>query len=540
MKADIVFLNGEVMTVDEKDSIQQAIAIKGNKILAVGSNEELQAFASEGTRVINLNGKSLLPGIIDAHLHLILYGVFQLNLSCKEPDMQSMDALLTALKKRAANTPKGQWVRAWGFNERTIDEKRYPTLEELDSISTEHPVVITRTCGHIGVANSYALQLANIDAHTINPQGGSIEKDTDGNLTGRLIETAYMKMNETARYTPQEIQQAISIAQQHFIEAGITSVHEAGTFNQESYRLLQLASHSGDLKIRVYAMIGTLNDCKQFTLNMMEAGVITGTGNEFFKIGPAKLFTDGSSTGPTIATREGYTSNKQDHGILYYSEDEIYEVLGEAHKRGYQITVHAQGDRAIEMYLNVVEKALQEVPRENHRHRIEHAGIASPDLQERMKKLNIIPVPNPPFPYEFGESYLHNYGSRVNYMYPARDFIDAGIVAAAGSDAPITTCNPFIGIYTAVNRCMKNGTSFEEAQKINLLEAIRMYTYNGAYASFEETIKGSLEAGKLADLVVLDRSILKESEENLKDIQVELTMIDGEIVFERTKATARS
>lgn len=538
MKADIVFVNGEVITVDKHDSIQQALAVKANKILAVGSNAALQAFVGEGTRVVDLKGKSLLPGIVDAHLHLVLYGVFQLNLSCKDPKVSSIDALLAKLKARASKTPKGQWVRAWGFNERTINEKRYPTLQELDAVSTDHPIVITRTCGHMGVANSRALHLASIHEQTINPQGGIIEKGTDGKLTGRLIETAYMRMNETANYTPAELQQAISIAQQHFIQTGITSVHEAGTFDQESYRLLQLASNTGDLKIRIYAMIGALNDCKQFTLNMMNAGVVTGTGNEFFKIGPAKLFTDGSSTGPTIATREGYTSNTEDRGILYYSEDEIYEVLGEAHKRGYQITVHAQGDRAIDMYLNVVEQALQEAPRNNHRHRIEHAGISSPDLQERMKKLGVIPVPNPPFPYEFGESYLHNYGARADFMYPARDFIDRGILAAAGSDAPITTYNPWVGIHTAVNRRINTGRPFGNSQKISLLEAIRMYTYNGAYASFEETIKGSLEAGKLADLVVLDRSILNESPEKLKDIKVEWTMIDGELVFERTKTGA--
>ncbi|KIL78876.1 amidohydrolase [Bacillus badius] len=538
MKADVVFVNGEVITVDKHDSIQQALAVKANKILAVGSNAALQAFVGEGTRVVDLKGKSLLPGIVDAHLHLVLYGVFQLNLSCKDPKMPSIDALLAKLKERASKTPKGQWVRAWGFNERTINEKRYPTLQELDAVSTDHPIVITRTCGHIGVANSRALHLASINEQTITPQGGIIEKGTDGKLTGRLIETAYMRMNETARYTPAELQQAISIAQQHFIQTGITSIHEAGTFDQESYRLLQLTSNTGDLKIRVYAMIGALNDCKQFTLNMINAGVVTGTGNEFFKIGPAKLFTDGSSTGPTIATREGYTSNKEDRGILYYSEDEIYEVLGEAHKRGYQITVHAQGDQAIDMYLNVVEKALQEAPRNNHRHRIEHAGISSPDLQERMKKLGVIPVPNPPFPYEFGESYLHNYGARTDFMYPARDFIDRGILAAAGSDAPITTYNPWVGIHTAVNRRINTGSPFGNSQKISLLEAIRMYTYNGAYASFEETIKGSLEAGKLADLVVLDRSILNESPEKLKDIKVEWTMIDGELVFERTKTGA--
>lgn len=534
MSATIVFLNGEVITVDSNDTVKQAVAISGNKITAVGSNAEIEKLIDANTKVIDLNGKTLMPGFIDAHLHLVLYGAFQLNISCKDAAIQSISDILTAVSERAKTTPEGKWIRAWGFNEKFIKEQRYPTLQELDAISTNHPIVITRTCGHIGVANSAALKLAEIDENTPNPQGGIIEKDSLGKLTGRLIENSYMQFNEVARYSQEELEQAIQIAQQHFIEKGITSVHEAGTFNQESFRLMQLASHRGDLKIRVYAMIGTLNNCKEFTVSMLNSGVVTGTGNDFFKIGPAKLFTDGSSTGPTIATREGYTSNPEDYGILYYSEEELYEVLGEAHKMGYQLTVHAQGDKAIEMYLNVVERALNESPRDNHRHRIEHAGISTPDLQARMKQLQMIPIPNPPFPYEFGESYLQNYGERTNFMYPVRDFIDQDIMCAAGSDTPITTCNPMIGIHTAVNREVNSGMPFGQKQRIALLEAIRLYTYNAAYASFDEHIKGSLEVGKLADLIVLDRSILSTNPAELKDIGIELTMIDGEIVYERS------
>ncbi|MGE7023783.1 amidohydrolase [Solibacillus cecembensis] len=534
MKASVVFINGEVITVDKNDSVKQAIAISGNKIMAVGSTSEIEHLIDSNTKIIALDGKTLMPGIIDAHLHLVLYGVFQLNFSCKDPAIQSIEDVLSSLAERAKTTPKGQWIRAWGYNETLIKEQRYPTLQELDSISKDHPVVITRTCGHIGLVNSFALKLAQIDEHTPNPQGGIIEKDSLGRLTGRLIEGSYMRFNEVARYTPEELEQAMQIAQQHFFEKGITSVHEAGTFDQESYRLMQLASNRGDLKIRIYAVIGAINDCKEFTTNMMKSGVVTGTGNDFFKVGPAKLFTDGSSTGPTIATREGYTSDPNNNGILYYSEEELYEVLGEAHKLGYQVTVHAQGDKGIEMYLNVIERALKESPRDDHRHRIEHCGVTPPDLQERIKQLQMIPIPNPPFPYEFGEIYIHNYGERTDYMYPARDFIDQGIICAAGSDAPVTTVNPFIGLHTAVNREVETGTPFGQQQKTSLLEAIRLYTYNAAYASFDEQIKGSLEVGKLADLIVLDRSILSTKSSNIKDIGIELTMIDGEIVYEQS------
>ncbi|MED3691129.1 amidohydrolase [Peribacillus butanolivorans] len=533
MQADIVFINGEVITVDQKNKVVEAVAVIGNRISAVGSNREVKGFIGEETKVIDLQGKTLLPGFIDAHIHLILYGVNQLAVSCKDEHIKSIEDLLNDLKEKASTIPKGEWLRAWGFNETVVKEKRYPTIAELDAISVEHPIIVSRTCSHISVVNSKALEIAKINENSENPTGGIIEKDKTGRFSGRLIETANMKMTEIASYTESELMKAVKIASEHFVAAGITSIHEAGAYGPESFRLLQQAVKSKDIRVRIYAMIGSLNNSHEFVNKMVEAGVVTGTGDERFKIGPAKLFTDGSSTGPTIATRETYSSDPDNFGILYYSEEEIYQVLGQAHKKGYQITVHAQGDRAIEMYLNCVEKALEDSPRKDHRHRIEHAGISSPDLQERMKNLELIPIPNPPFPYEFGDIYIQHYGNRVNHMYAVRDFIDNGIIAAGGSDAPVTDYNPLLGIHVAVNRRSQSGSEIGVAQSISVMEAIKLYTWNGAYASFEEDIKGSIEVGKLADLVVLTDSILKVNPLHIKDLQVESTIIDGKILYHR-------
>ncbi|MFF2290265.1 amidohydrolase [Peribacillus butanolivorans] len=533
MQADIVFINGEVITVDQKNKVVEAVAVKGNRISAVGSNREVKDFIGEETKVIDLQGKTLLPGFIDSHIHLILYGVNQLAVSCKDEHIKSIEDLLNDLKEKASTIPKGEWIRAWGFNETVVKEKRYPTIAELDAISVEHPIIVSRTCSHISVVNSKVLEIAKINENSENPTGGIIEKDKTGRFTGRLIETANMIMTEIASYTESELMKAVKIASEHFVAAGITSIHEAGAYGPESFRLLQQAVKSKDIRVRIYAMIGSLSNSHEFVNKMVEAGVVTGTGDERFKIGPAKLFTDGSSTGPTIATRETYSSDPDNFGILYYSEEEIYQVLGQAHKKGYQITVHAQGDRAIEMYLNCVEKALEESPRKDHRHRIEHAGISSPDLQERMKNLELIPIPNPPFPYEFGDIYIQHYGNRVNHMYAVRDFIDNGISAAGGSDAPVTDYNPLLGIHVAGNRRSQSGSEIGVAQSISVMEAIKLYTWNGAYASFEEDIKGSIEVGKLADLVVLTDSILKVNPLHIKDLQVESTIIDGEILYHR-------
>ncbi|WP_445683083.1 amidohydrolase [Solibacillus sp. FSL H8-0538] len=531
VEAEIVFVNGEVITVDQKNTVTEAVAVKDNRIVFVGLNHEVSSFIGGKTNVIDLQGKTLLPGFIDSHIHLTFYGLNQLAINCKAEHIDSIEILLDVLKKKSLETPKGEWIRAVGFNETVVKEMRYPTIAELDAISVEHPIMISRTCNHISVLNSKGLELAQINENTPDPAGGIIERDLEGRLTGRLIEAANMEMHEVASYSEDEQRQAVKIASDHFIASGLTSVHEAGGQGSDSFRILQLAVKSRDIRVRVYAMICQINNSQEFVHKMVEAGVVTGTGDERFKVGPAKMFTDGSSTGPTIATREPYDSDPNNYGILYKSEEEIYRVLGEAHKKGYQLTVHAQGDKAIEMYLNCVEKAMEESPRKNHRHRIEHAGISSPDLQERMKKLNIIPIPNPPFPYEFGEIYVRHYGDRVQHMYAVRDFIDQGIIAAGGSDAPVTEINPLLGIHVAVNRKSQSGMDIGSSQSVSVMEAIKLYTWNGAYASFEEDIKGSIEVGKLADLVILNNSILNVSPNQIKDIKVETTMIDGEIIY---------
>ncbi|MBO0601553.1 amidohydrolase [Sporosarcina sp. E16_3] len=535
MKADIVFIDGEVITVDSKQTILEGVAVKGNIIISTGTSAEMKQFIGNETKVIDLKGKSLIPGFIDAHLHLTIYGTNLLGVSCVGPHIRSLDDIFKELKKKAENTSVGEWVRAWGFNEHEVEEKRFPTKEELDAVSTSHPIVIIRTCNHTSIANSKALEMGGFTKQSRNPEGGILEKDDLGELTGRLIENAHMKLFTVASYSDEELKKAMKLASDNFVRAGITSVHDAGGYGSgpDILRVMQQSVMSGDIKVRVYAMIGSLTDSETFIQKMVDAGVVTGMGNSRFKIGPAKLFTDGSSTGPTIATREPYDSDAGNKGILYYSQDQLNKILGEAHKKGFQITAHAQGDQAIEMVLNCIENAVNEHPRDNHRHRIEHAGIASPDLQKRMKQLNVVIVPNPAFMYVNGDSYLENYGDRVDIMYPARDYIDASIPSAFASDAPVVFHDPLLGIHAAVNRKTKSGQVVGERQVIDILEAVKAYTWMGAYASFEEQNKGSIEVGKLADLVVLNESLLTIEKEKIKDLQVEMTVIDGEILIEK-------
>lgn len=530
--ADTVFLNGQVVTVDAENRVMEAAAVKGNQILAVGSTEEIRRHIQPGTTIIDLQGKSLLPGFIDAHLHITIYGTNKLGVDCKARRIQSVSELLDALKQQASQTPEGEWVRACGFDENLMLEGRYPTVSELDEVSTSHPIFVMRTCAHHSVVNSYALAIAQYDRDTPDPQGGRIDRDASGALTGFLVETAHMKMFDLASFSETEYKRGLRMASNDFVAAGITSVHDAGGYGPENFRAMQKAVQEGDVKVRIYAMICALNQSEEFVRKMVDAGLVTGTGDNRFRIGPAKVFTDGASIAPTMAMREPFTSRPEDYGILYYEQDELNTILGEAHAKGFQITAHAQGDRAIDMLLTCFEVALAAHPRENHRHRIEHAGVSAPDLLKRMARLGVVPIPNPAFIYDHGDSYVKNIGERVGHMFPARDQFDQHIIAAGASDSPVTDFNPLIGIHAAVNRRSKTNQVVGDNQRVSVMEAIRMFTWNGAYASFEEGIKGSIEPGKLADLVVLDGSILDTPVERIKERKVEMTMIDGKIVYQ--------
>jgi predicted amidohydrolase YtcJ len=538
MHADYIFFNGEVVTVDFEDKVQEAVAVRGNEVCAVGTSQEVLGLRGPGTRVVDLRGSSLLPGFVDSHLHMLLYGTNRLGVDCKN-GVGNIGEMKGRLAEQAGKTPEGEWIRGWGYNDQKLEEGRHPTRRDLDAVSTEHPIIAVRTCGHISALNSKALEVLGISRDTPNPEGGEISRYENGEPTGVLKESAHMEAFQESRCSTEEMVEAMEIAYRDFAALGITSVHDAGGYGPEQMRAMYRAVEEGRVKTRIYAMVCSLNRSEEFVEKMVAAGMVTGMGDERFRIGPAKIFTDGSSSGPTCATREPYTSDPNDSGILYYSQEQIDDILGAAHRKGFQVTAHAIGDRAVEMVVNCIEKSLEEQPRGDHRHRIEHAGMAPPDLMQRMKRLGIVPIPNPAFFYEFGDGYLKNYGERVEHMFPLADYTEEGIIAASGSDAPVTVPNPMRGIYCAVTRRTELGEPVGESQRTTLLHAIRSFTLNGAYASFEESRKGSIETGKLADLVVLDGSILSASPEELLSLEPELTMIDGEVVFEYDRVAAQ-
>ncbi len=533
IKADLVFRKGQIVTLNKANQVVQSLAVKGKRILYAGDDCNLVNLIGEHTRVIELKGRSLVPGFIDSHTHLGLYGASKMGIDLRYPKVKSIHDIRMAIAEALQNTAPGEWIRGWGYDHNKLIEKRHPNRLDLDDISPCNPVILVRTCGHISSNNSFSLKCAGIENSTPNPKGGVIEKE-NGLLTGILKEMAHVQMLKISSLSEHDLYKAIRIANDDYIRFGITTVHDAGYDDgYKQIRVMQQAYRDNTLVVRTNIMI--FSDDLGYTTEFIKSGILTNFGNDSMKIGPIKLMLDGSSTGPTAATRSPYSSDPTNSGILYMSQEEINEIVTTLHILGYQVTAHAIGDKAIEMLVNSFEIALSKAYKLNHRHRIEHCALVDDLLVERIKKLKLIPVSQPGFLYDFGDDYIFNYGEhRIKKMFPLKTYLNHGIMSAISSDSPVINPNPMLGIFAAVNRRTQSNKSISENESITIIDALRMYTINGAYASFEDSSKGSLEVGKLADLVVLSGPILDCNKENLMNLFVEMTVVDGKIVFENS------
>jgi predicted amidohydrolase YtcJ len=530
-RAEIIFTGGRVHTVNAANDIAEAVAVGAGRILAVGGNAEIRALAGAGTRTVELHGRSLLPGFTDAHAHFAGVGLAATAIDCKAPGMQSIAALQEAVRQRAAAQPPGTWIRGRGYDQSRLAEKRHPNRDDWDAVAPDHPVIFTRTCGHICSVNSAAMKLASVDDRTPDPAGGRWDR-ADGRNLGVAYERAQTPMQTVAAPSREEQRQALIEANRAYLAAGGTSVHDAGGLVGGPFALAQDMAARGDLQVRLYGFT-TVNSATHPLIGLLNSGLHTGFGDARLRLGAFKVITDGSSSGPTAATREPYTSNSDDFGIIYWSQDELDDLIGRAHRQGFQCTVHAVGDRAIEQTLNAMARAQREFPREGIRHRIEHCGILPPDLQGRVKAQGIVPAMQPAFFWEFGDGYIANYGRhRADVMFPARTLTHMGVVVAGSSDAPVTNYAPLFGIQQALTRATMDGDVCGPDERVDLTTAIRMHTINGAHASFEEDIKGSIEPGKLADLVLLAEDLSRVPPDRVRDTGVVMTLVEGRVVYE--------
>ena len=536
--ADIILHHGRVLTVDAKDSIEEAVAIQGKHILAVGKNQDILALAGENTQLIDAVGRTVMPGFIDAHLHYGMYGLLDhgvINLTY--PRVKSIREIQELIRQAAAGRPTGEWIKLNGYDHNKIEEGRHPTRQELDEAAPDHPVQCTRICGHMGVYNTVGLRSAGIHSSEGYAEG-EVELNPDGSLHGLLRDTAHMVASRKVIFPREELLEGFRSADRILAECGITSAHDAGTYGAQATSVMQDACNDGLIRTRLYPMIFDIygkDSAKEYLECFLRTGVHTGCGGEHFRLGPAKIMLDGSSSGPSCAVIEGYTHDPQNHGIRVWEQEEADQVILAAHRAGFQVTAHAVGDYAVTIIVNAIERAMQAYPRKDCRHRIEHCGITNLKLIHRIAKLGIVPISNPSFITINGSDYNRYYGSRTDYLFAMRSYLDHGICTAIGSDAPITPPDPMSAFFAALNR--KDGKTLEDVgpgQQITALEMVRMFTYNGAYASFEEDIKGSLEPGKLADVVLLSEDILRYPAERIWDVKVLYTISDGRIIYQRS------
>lgn len=531
MSADFIFTNGRVHTIDAGNHIAEALAVEGDTIAAVGSTADVTALAGPNTRRIDLAGRSLLPGFIDAHAHFPWLGTWMGGIDCKAPGMQSIRALQEEVRKKAATLPPGTWIRGAGYDQSRLAEQRHPNRWDWDAVAPDHPVVFTRTCGHIMSVNSRALALAGITDETPDPEGGRFDRENGRNL-GVCYETAQNPIAAVSVLSRQEFRDGLARANRAYLAAGATSVHDAGGLVGPAFAPAQDMVAAGEIQVRLYAFT-TVSGRDAPIIGILNTGLHTGFGNEQLRLGAFKVITDGSSSGPTAATRDPYTSNSDDSGILYHSQEALDGLIGEAHRRGFQCTVHAVGDRAIEQTLNAMARAMVEHPRENLRHRIEHCGITPPDLRTRIRAMGIVPAMQPAFFWEFGDGYIRNYGrERADMMFPVKSMLDLGVIVAGSSDAPVTDYRPLFGIEQAMTRATNGGDVCGPHEAVDIATALRLYTWNAAYASFEEHRKGSLEVGKLADLTLLGSDITRVPAKEVRHIPVAMTLVGGRVVHE--------
>jgi len=533
---NLVILNANIITIDKNNPRAEAVAVENGRIIKMGKTNEIEKLIEKNTIIIDSHKRTIVPGFIDAHCHPIsLVGRQLFQVDCSPKAVNSIDNIILALKKRADKTPKGKWVLGVNYDDTKLVEKRHPTRWDLDKVSTEHPIHLQHTSCHVGVVNTKALEIAKLTKDSSDPENGKFERnEKTGELTGICKEDAdYIfipgigkKESLIPLPTKEECEMAIQVVSQKYAKAGITSVGEALTSPLE-IKAFQRALQDGKLSLRVYMMIH-----ENYLPLLKELGLRTGFGNDKLKIGPIKTFIDGAISARTAYLHEPYEGSLDDYGIVTKSQKELEKVFFEAHKAGFQIAVHANGDRAIDMVLNAYEKILSKIPRENHRHRIEHCTVVNPEILKKIKKLGIVVLPFSTYVWEHGEK-MKEYGSRISMMFAHRSFLDYGIPVGGSSDNPCGPFEPLLAIQTMVTRKSSGGNIFGPEQKISVEEAIKIYTLGSAYASFEENIKGSIEVGKLADFVILNNDPTKVSLDTIKDILVEKTILGGNITYER-------
>lgn len=529
------FINGNIITLDG-DKLCEAFYVENGVFKAVGTTEEILKLTSSNEGVVDLKGKTVIPGFNDAHMHFLNYAVQKNNVNLL--NVPSIDELISKTKEyiKAGNIPNEQWILSRGWNHNLFSEKRLPTRYDLDKISTQHPIYFARICGHIGVANSKALELLNITKNTENPDGGIIDKK-NGIPTGILRENALnLVSNSLPIMSTEQIKTLLKSAFIDALKVGITTIQtEDLTHCGSLENLLSAYRELEDEQALPLRFILQLNLPNEKSLSeAISLGLKSNLGSNVLKIGPVKLFQDGSLGGRTAAMKEAYCDIATT-GVLIYDQPALDNITKLASHADFQITIHAIGDYAAETILNSYEKIINTSENKDLRLTIVHCQFTNDELLNRFKKLNIVANIQPSFvmtDYPIVETAVGKFRADTSYAW--KDMLNSNIPIAFSSDAPIESFNPIEGIYAAVTRKDLKGypeEGWHKDQNLTVIEALKAYTLGSAFMSFEENIKGSISIGKLADFVILSEDILSTERDKIKNIKVLETYVGGTKLF---------
>ena len=534
---DLVLLNGNIHTMDQQRTVTNALAIKDSRILALGDGVDVAALGDEWTKRIDLAGRTAIPGIFDSHAHLQEVGLKLAAIRLDE--CQSPEEMMELVRKRADEVPAGTWIVGMGWNEGNFHDGRLPTRHDIDPATDKHPVILQRFF-NADVVNSVALKLAGIDRHTADPEGGKIERDGDGEPTGLIRAAAKLMVRPLVpKPTAAELENAVRLGCEEFNRFGISSVVDPGLMTAPMAAFQQVYL-DGDLTVRMNVMpswhgFQDEESETQLEYRARELGIFTGIGDEWLKLGGLKMAIDGGTTPHTAYMYEPFEGESEVINYNRLDTNDLLRYFSTAQELHWDIGIHVAGDRAMDMCVEAFAEVVSRTPWPDARHNIIHAYFPSDRGLELMARHNIAAVIQPTFLYWEGDLIFRDVGAkRAANWKPARKFLDRGIVLTSSSDVPSTvSVNPFIALYALVTRRNNMDQLVAPDQALTRDEALYSYTMAGTWLTREESLKGSLEIDKLADITVLDRDYFTVPEAEIKEIQVVQTIVGGEIVYER-------
>ena len=524
LEADLLVTNATIWTGNPESPKAEAMAIKGDSILAIGSFKDLEKFKGESTEILDVHGNFITPGFIDAHVHLLMGGNSLLSVQLRDTKTQQefIDRIASFAKKIKPN----QWI-VEGNWDHTLWGGELPSKEWIDEFTEDNPVAIYRMDGHMILANSAALKIAGIDRNTPDVENGEIVKDSEGNPTGILKSKAmYLVLNKIPVLSISEKEDAINAAQNYLLSQGVTTIHDVDSLG--GFEVAQKMYTNNKLKVRMFTAD---------PLYKWESVSKTDKSEKWLKNGLLKGFVDGSLGSHTAAFNEPYSDKLDDNGLFIVNEDSLFSQIINADNKDLQVTVHAIGDRANNKLLNIYERVIEKNGNKDRRLRIEHAQHLTTEDIKRFSKLNVIASVQPYHAIDDGRWAEELIGpERIKTTYAFKSLLDANTTLVFGSDWPVAPASPLYGMYAAITRQTldnKNLGGWVPEQKVNIEQALTAYTQNGAYSSFDENIKGTLEPGKLADFVILSENLLTIKPEKLKDVKVLQTYVGGKQAFNK-------